>query len=248
MLVVVSLASGAHAQEEGGDKEQGTEVTPKASPSEMQLELLYAGELIDEESTPVAGVFPLVFKLYSDEKAKKVLWSEAHFVAVANGTYSLVLGRQSPLPAQAAQKSLSLGVELDGHELFRQTLRAEELTVARRGSVGASAVAYASRCGDAESLGGMRPEDFAPASVVTELQQHVANVKMHGAASAAAPAETPSVGGTTLSGQAWKSDWAGGTGGKLFTLSCPAGYVMTGLEGKSGAVIDSIRVICTRLE
>ena len=210
-----------------------------------RYELVYAGEFIDQDAAPVAGVFPLLFKIYPEEKGKKAMWSESHFVSVVDGNYIIILGRQESLPKRAADETVYLGVELNGTELVRQPIRAkvvsDQVRVAGPSLLSAN-VEYAERAGDAATLGGFGPNDFAPASLVDQFNQHARNKDLHGGGGGGGG------GGAVLSGTPHKSDFAGGSGGKIFTLLCPAGFVMTGIEGRSGAVLDSIRVVCTKLE
>jgi hypothetical protein len=39
----------------------------------------------------------------------------------------------------------------------------------------------------------------------------------------------------------------GGKGGGKYKLECPKGYIMTGIEGRNGAMIDAVKIICTKL-
>lgn len=217
---------------------------------EKKIELIYTGEMIDQEGQPVSGIFPLTFKIFDSEKGKSSEWTETHFVSVVAGQYTVSLGRDAALPERAAEEKVYLGVTLDGGELVRQPLNATPMSaVSERGGVISGAVGeveFAQRAGDADTLGGFGPENFAPADTAAKLDGHIKNSKIHGGGTAAA-APTGG-GGATLGGRTWKSDYAGGSGGKPFALTCPEGYVLTGIEGRSGAVMDSIRAVCTQLE
>ncbi|OIP40531.1 MAG: hypothetical protein AUK47_08260 [Deltaproteobacteria bacterium CG2_30_63_29] len=223
----------------------------KAVDDEKKFELIYTGEMIDQEGQPVSGIFPLVFKIFDSEKGKTSEWTETQFVSIVAGQYTVSLGRVSPLPERAASEKVFLGVQLDGGELVRQPLSATPMTTASQhvsspsvGGVGE--VEFAAHAGDADTLGGLGPESFAPADTAAQLEAHVNNTKLHGGGTAAA---APAVaGGAALGGRTWKSGYAGGSGGKPFNLTCPEGYVLTGIEGRSGAVMDSIRAVCTQLE
>ncbi len=224
-LVVFSAVS-AHAQDGASDDER--------------YQLVYKGELIDQDQLPISGVFPLVFKLYPSAKGGKAMWTEALFVSVLDGAYTITLGRRVLLPEKAIGDSVYLAVLLDGAEVVRQPIIATVVREGLRAAMGGSTThaEYADRAGDAETVGGYVPEEFANAEIEKIFERHLHDKKLHGGGG----------GGSVLGNQNWKSDYAGGSGGKTYSLSCPEGFVATGIEGRSGAVLDSIRVVCTKLE
>ncbi len=209
-------------------------------------ELRYQGEFIDTDRKPLSGVFPLSFKIYESAEGRKALWQESHFIAVAQGQYAVILGQQAALPPAMTEKTLYLGVELDGKEMFRQRLSPKPVALAVSSGGGMSAVAgYCEQCdisADAERLGGKLPEDYAPAALAGKLDKHIADPNAHSTAGGAAKK------GGGLSKQTWTSAPAGGAGGTPYTLSCPDGYVVTGVRGRAAALIDSVEVVCTKLE
>ncbi len=53
--------------------------------------------------------------------------------------------------------------------------------------------------------------------------------------------------GATLTTTTTTTASAGGIGGLAFTSNCPAGYVMSGINGLSGSVIGQLSVVCKKL-
>lgn len=233
-VLLVLAAAPASAEDEGDG-------------ADVAYELVYTGEFIDQDSQPISAVFPLEFSLYETEKSRKSFWSETHFVSVVDGGYTIALGRRTPLPAKATRETVYLGVELNGREVVRQPLKARVVSDEVR--IGAAVTTptadYADRAGDADTLGGFSPDEFVRQSEFLALERTV-DQKVKAAASDSKPAAGG--GGGYLSGKNWQSQYAGGSGGKNFTLSCPDGYVMTGMEGRSGAVLDAVRIVCQKLE
>jgi hypothetical protein len=217
---------------------------PARAEEPATYELRYQGEFIDTDRKPLSGVFPLTFKLYDAPSGKKPLWQESHFIAVADGSYAINLGAQSSLPSSVAKQTVFLAVELEGKEMFRQKLSPKPIGISVSSSGMTGAVAgyceECDACADAERLGGKLPEDFAPAALTTKLDKHIADPAAHGGPKKG--------GGGGLSKQTWASAPAGGSGGTPYSLTCPDGYVVTGLRGKGAALIDSIEVVCTKLE
>lgn len=85
----------------------------------------YEGRLLDEARKPVAGVFPLEFRLYRTQDSEAPLWKESHWVAIADGKYHLRLGQAQKIRAQVVKPgdNLFLGVNLqDGDELTREPI------------------------------------------------------------------------------------------------------------------------------
>ena len=50
-----------------------------------------------------------------------------------------------------------------------------------------------------------------------------------------------------LQGPSTASPAYGGLSGTAFSYDCPAGYVVTGIRGRSGSFIDNIQVVCKKL-
>ena len=211
--------------------------------------LLYSGEFIDQNNEPISGVFPLTFSLIPKGK-KKAIWSEEHFVAVVDGVYHVTMGYEKPLPVAFLKSVVVLSVRLEGREVVRQEI---EPTLVKKPTASTAAVvgdaSYAERCGDAESLQGQSAAEFAGADVELRLDKHIKDSNSHGGGHGSSTAEKPAETVTlSLGKKTHKTNYAGGSGGSSFSLNCPKGYLVTGVEGRAGGVIDSLRVVCTRLE
>lgn len=144
---------------------------------EAQTVIDYNGELIDQNAAPLSGVLPLEFRIFANDKAKKTIATEKHFVSVVDGAYFVSLGESAPIKSTA--ETLYVAVYLDGKELTRQ-------------------------------------------QVGTQLQLVASNPKVV------------------------KTDAAGNENGQNFTLECPAGYVVTGIEGSTKNGIQGLRLICSK--
>jgi|GEM_PF-2431411 hypothetical protein len=93
----------------------------------------YRGELVDQDARAISGVLPLKFKIYAQERAKKSIAEESHFVAVVDGTYLVLLGNESTIRSKASQ--LWVGVELEGRELTRQKVATQVIFEAPKESI-----------------------------------------------------------------------------------------------------------------
>ena len=92
---------------------------------------------------------------------------------------------------------------------------------------------------NAEMLDGMTLDELDEKidGVVDQLNEHIADPDPH-------PATGATVGETRRSAD----DEAGGTGGTSYEITCPEGYVATGIQGGAGRVVDSITVLCSPLD
>lgn len=138
----------------------------------------FSGEIVDQDAVAVSGVLPLEFRIFSDEKSRRPLAVERHFIAVVDGAYAVTLGEDSAISAKGTR--LVVAVYLDGRELTRQEV-----------AVGKQLVRKASRV-----------------------------------------VETPRAGDAAQDG--------------AFRLECPAGYVVTGVEGALKDGVNSLRAVCTQ--
>lgn len=241
------------------------------------VEIHYEGELRDASNKPIAGVYPLEFALYPSEKASKSIWTETHWVAVEGGAYQLKLGTTKRIRSGLAKEgqTVSLGVSLRGAgELVRDAIvfpsaKAETKTKAEAEPTGGAAkigeaavpdadvadpavkpiykmessfaevAEYAKRAGVAENSDKFGGHDFDELqsqidSLGTQLSEHRTDARLHGGGGLAEDTRTlPRV---------------GGKGGQRYERKCPDGYVVTGIRGAAGALVDSFEVICTRLK
>ncbi|TXD39904.1 hypothetical protein FRC96_06435 [Lujinxingia vulgaris] len=216
------------------------------------VEIRYRGLLQDESGAPISGVFPLEFNLYRDGMAAEPMWTERHYVSVIEGRYQVPLGSDEPLRAREVDGQRWLGVVLVGEgELLR-----DRITIARPGLPGESDTSasrvtraeVADRAIEAEraviaesadALGELTVEEIERLSnlALERLGQHIADPSAHEATAR-----------YKLGTNSQVLDGAGGRGGTHFSLKCPPGHVVTGLEGRAGRMLDSITAICTPLQ
>ena len=77
----------------------------------------YQGFLNDASGRPAPdGNYTLTVRLYQEEIGGVPLWAETQSIAVANGVFSVTLGKTKPLPLQSGKKfwlghSVGVGVE-----------------------------------------------------------------------------------------------------------------------------------------
>lgn len=154
-----------------------TSVALAQEPSKIVVN--YQGELVDQDAKAVSGVLPLIFKIYTQEKGKKAIAQENHFVSVVDGSYEVVLGNASEIRSKGS--NLWVGVELGGEELVRQKVVGQALFEPK------------------QPLNVVRTEEIG-------LHQ-----------------------------------------GEQFKLSCPEGYMVTGIEGTREEALSAIRLVCTKI-
>lgn len=231
-------------------------VTSSAMAQEFRIE--YTGELIDESARPLSGVFPMTFKLYENADSTEPIWSESHYVAVVDGEYTLDLGNATPLDPELARRALSLGAELLGQEIVREPMiigpsadvaEAPELPIdLSEGDITtatfvniAQRVLYAPEARRARigyRLNGRTLEDIDRSEeVLQHLEQHEVAPDAH--------SETQ---GNRLGATTTVLERVGGRGGHPYTRLCPEGSVAVGIQGASGAMVDSVELVCAPLE
>lgn len=227
----------------------------------------YQGELIDDQARPLAGIFALTFKLYEGVDATEALWEEQHYVAVVEGEYSIRLGEQIPLDSQWAETELFVAVEFSDQEIVREAewfepaapldieLTARDPVEYLREALPDNIVEVtfaqladralvsqeAEHAANADRLGGHTLEEIDRYNELVEMfAEHQIDPEAHGGI---ARQSARSTGDSTMVLQR-----VGGEGGTPFTRMCPRGYVMVGLQGAAGGLVDSIQVVCAPLE
>ena len=207
--------------------------------------LVYSGTLKDENGAPLAGVFPLTFTLHRTETGRKKVWSETHWVAVEEGQYAVDLGLARATPARLELTSLYLGVALaGGDELVRERIsernlpgftaapREETWTAPARTAPSGGAVDYADR-----------------ARVAAEAEQAFNCDRIENLTLEDLDRRYRQRSGARLGGARRTTEVTGGPGGRApYEVKCPKGYVAVGIRGSSGAMVDSIGLICAPLE
>lgn len=209
----------------------------------------YKGRMVDEAGKPVSGIFPMTFKLYAGLRAKKPIWSESLWVAVDRGLYTLNLGEDKALPAKADLTKLVIAVDVRGvgevaREPFVAAVSSSPLPpppAAAPASAGTAkgSVRYADTAGYAVEADHAKSADRLGNLTWEDMQRRV--VEELGAAAGSARSK---VGATKRVGRS-----VGGPGGTdAFEDSCPRGFVMTGIRGMHGNVVDSLQIICSPIE
>ncbi len=210
----------------------------------------YKGKMIDEAGKPVSGVFPMTFNLHAGLRSKKPVWSESLWVAVDRGVYSLNLGEGKPLPAKLDLTKLVIAVEVRGvGEVAREPfvpavsvtpLPASSSAAAPAVAAGAKgSVRYADTAGYAVEADHAKSADRLGNMTLEDVQRRLLDD-----VGAAAGGGRSKVGAAKRVGRS-----VGGPGGTdAFEDACPKGFVMTGIRGMHGNVIDSLQIVCSPIE
>jgi hypothetical protein len=237
---------------------RGAAERPARGPDDTRrVKVEYRGLLQDENDQPISGVFALDFKIYDRSISATPLWSERHFVAVVSGEYLAPLGAHRPLNTSHVDGERWIGIELVGEgEILRDRLVIREpsvtIPVATAGSgarVAFSDVADRALEADrarvaesAERLGNLSLTEIERLSnlALERLGEHIADPNAH-QGGAGRP-------GGALGTERRVMEIVGGRGGTPFDVRCPRGFVVTGIEGSAGRVVDGIRIVCSPLQ
>lgn len=223
----------------------------------------YQGRIEDGKGRPISGVFELVFKLYDTKDGSDPLWSESRHVAVVDGKYTIPLGRSTDLTDAQVDEASWIGVELGGQgEILRDRFEVETGAKARaakrksqierliekaksdeqmafadvaRHAVSADRAEVAAT---AEKIGSLTADEIETRSqrALERLADHKTDPDAHGAS------------GGKLGDRTRVMDSIGGPGGGSYRSTCPDGWVVAGIQGGAGRVVDSISIVCKRLE
>jgi hypothetical protein len=220
--------------------------TPSAWAENETPMVIYQGKLQNDGHKPVGGIYPLSFSLHTSFKSGRSVWSEAHFVVVDNGEYTIVLGRKYPMPTDVDLGSTYLSVTITGgSEIVREQLDAKSVLDTRVNPIvntqprelsikeaGGSTVDYAETAGFAYEAGHAKSSDklgdVTAEQLIEQLRANKPKVK---------------IGGTKR-----YTASAGGEGGMQYELKCPSGYVVVGVRGGAALYMDSIQLICSPLQ
>ena len=226
---------------------------PAADAAEPFL-IRYTGELLDENSQPISGVFTMTFRLFRSQDTSSPLWTERHHVAVAMGEYGVRLGGRQPLDESWRDQTLWLSVEIDSlGEIVRHEVRLTpipsaaappEVTELTWASLADRALLAdeARTARNCETLSGRTLEELdRSADLARQIVELRAQINRLEQGTATAPAVQ--FGTRTMTLEA-----AGGSGGTAFELRCPTNHVAVGVSGRAGAVIDSLTVICAPVQ
>jgi len=219
----------------------------------------YKGKLVDEASKPISGIFPMTFQLFPGLKARKAVWTETLWVAVDRGIYTVHLGSTRPLPARGDLEKMVLAVNIKGvGELVREPFVPSDVkppVLAAGAPHPPVATAPAAPAPTPARAGGAKFADTAGFAVEADHAKNsdrLMNLTVDDIVRRAAEEGGGSAGGGAkgrLGGAKRYGGRVGGTGGTSeYNESCPKGYVMTGIRGAYGQMIDSIQIICSPIE
>lgn len=183
--------------------------------------IIYEGSLRTEDGTPVAGIYWMRFSLRRTQDADAELWSESSFVAVQEGRFVVELGKRQPLPPALDLDGLWVTVVNDGSVLMRTQMDPAWVSGGLRSDDGSC-----ERCSKAT-----RAENAARFSGLDLDQLKAVMARSIGPG-----------------GKRRLTSVAGSTDGESFTLECPPGHVLTGLEGTAADGLRSLRLICRPME
>lgn len=254
--------TGAGAQQDPPD------ASSKASQDKStNIKILYSGQLQDGNGEPVSGIFPLTFKLYKHQLAAESIWQEQHFVAVVDGHYRLELGTRDALLPDQIEGKRWMGVEFDSEgEILRDQLivtltdstqpgglknagSASGASGSNRSSTFAEVAEranyaeHAALADRAEKLGDFDAEAIEKLSnlALERLGEHLTDPDAH---------KGGKTGGRSAVGteRMLVDTRAGGRGGEPYKIHCPPGFVVTGIEGGAGRLVDSVQIVCSPIQ
>lgn len=184
--------------------------------------LIYEGSLRTEDGQPVAGIYWMRFSLRRSADADAELWSEQTYVAVDAGRFVVELGKRKAFPPALELGGLWLTVVNDGMLLMRSAVDPAWISGGAAGPRGAGC----------ETCRRATLSDNATKFSGLDLDQLKAVL-----ARSLGPG-----------GKRRLTSVAGSTDGETFTLECPPGHVLTGLEGTAADGLRSLRLICRPME
>ena len=231
----------------------------------------YRGELQDADGNPISGVFHLAFKLYGDSNASQSAWSTNQYVAIDEGTYKVPLGRRAKLPRSTIEGPVWIGVELVGEgEILRDRFRIQQSQVAARQPAGESAGELVDTTKTRDMIKKARNTDQMAFADVSERSvtadkaevaekalkvgsmsaneiERLSNLALERPGEHIADPNAHQASGGGIGDKRRVMDSVGGPGGRSYDRQCPPGYVVTGIRGGAGRVVDSIAIICQPL-
>lgn len=206
----------------------------------------YRGELFDDASRPISGVFPLTFSLLGP--TGDPIWSERQFVAVFNGEYAVELGRNEGVPRAYAGSEQRLRVSLGDGVVAEHVFRLEtwdadpEPPPPRITPVGPIDLAGRAARGDRAHLAHdcrtLRGRTAEELDHFVDLRNQLDEIRTR--------IHRPA--GNRLGSETVTLERIGGESGLPYERACPPGFAITGARGGHGQLIDSFRPICTQLE
>ena len=184
--------------------------------------IIYEGSLRTDDGSPVAGIYWMRFSLRRTEDGEAELWSEQTYVAVDDGRFLLELGKRKPFPPALELGGLWLTVVNDGIVLMRNPVDPAWISSGAAGS---------KRQGC----------ESCKRATISDNSTKVSGLDLDQLKAVMARSIGPG-------GKRRLTSIAGSTDGETFTLECPPGHALTGLEGTAADGLRSLRLICRPME
>jgi len=191
--------------------------------------LIFSGVMNDPSGTPLGGIYWIRFTLHRTSEDKRIIWSEETYVAVDRGEYMVELGKEKAFPSGIPLQELFLAVQIDGTEVTRIPVDETMVSNSRR------------------ALAKMH-KPSGPEVACRECQT-AANAERFGGMTVAQLVNTVVKKQISVGTSAHFSSAAGSGGGNPFRISCPPGFVVTGIKGKDqDGQFTSLQLVCSPLE
>ncbi|MFH1529228.1 MAG: hypothetical protein ABIK09_00690 [Pseudomonadota bacterium] len=184
--------------------------------------IIYEGNLRSGDGTPVSGIYWMRFSLRRDQDADAELWSEQSYVAVDAGRFVVELGKRRAFPPALELGGLFLMVVNDGLVLMRSPVDPSWIS-------------------DGAGGGGGQGCETCRRATVSDNSTRFAGLDLDQLKAILARTLGPG-------GKRRLTSVAGSTDGESFTLECPPGHMLTGLEGTAADGLRSLRLICRPME
>lgn len=195
---------------------------PGTVAAETPRTIIYEGTLRAADGDPVGGIYWMRFSLRRSRNAAAELWSEQSYVAVDEGRFLVELGKRHQIPPDLDLAGLWLIVVNDGITLIRAPLDAAWISGGLAGGKGS---------------GGRDCQKAA----VADNAARFSGLDLDQLKAVMARSIGPG-------GKRRLTSTVGSTDGESFTLECPPGHMLTGLEGTTGDGLRSLRLICRPME
>lgn len=245
LAACVALTATSDAQQAAQQAPRAPAAAAAGADSVMRVD--YHGELFDDSSRPISGVFPLTFAILGPNG--QPIWSEEQFVAVFQGEFDVQLGRIDGVPRAYAGSEHRLRVSLGDSTVAEHRYRMREWhpeddsaslpVIERLPPVDLSGRAVradrATLAHDCAALGGRSVEQLDHAvDLRTRLDELRTRIN-----------RPP---GNRIGTETVVLPRIGNDSGNPYDRSCPPGFVVTGIRGGEGNLLDSYRPICTQLQ
>lgn len=113
----IVVATGVNAQNDAPDEFETAAPTVVDATLSIDSIFQYQGQLLNSTGTPINGVLPMTFRLYSQASGGTALWGQAKSVTVSDGWFTAPIGDDSGNPISDTildGRNLWLGVQVGG--------------------------------------------------------------------------------------------------------------------------------------